>query len=155
MEQKNFKEISITELAKKAGVSRMAFYRNYNQKEDIITSYLNELFDEYSKQILGWQKIDNYESLLLYFSYFRKHDRLITNLIHSNLENLILERGIEYFNWLSHQSISKKSYSPIKKRYTIEFIAGGLFKVLLEWAKSGMKESNEDIAKLVCDIINT
>ena len=36
MEKKDFKEISITEITKKAGVSRMAFYRNYDEKEDII-----------------------------------------------------------------------------------------------------------------------
>lgn len=36
MEQKNFNEISITEVAKKAVVSRMAFYRNYNLMEDMI-----------------------------------------------------------------------------------------------------------------------
>jgi len=154
MEQKNFKEISITELTKKAGVSRMAFYRNYNQMEDIITSYLNELFEEYSKQILGLEKIDNYESLRLYFSYFRQHEKLIANLINSNLSNLILERCVEYFHWLSCEIVCKKSYSSTKERYTIEFIAGGLFKVLIEWAKSGMKENNEDMAELVCDIIN-
>ena len=69
MEKKNFKEISITEIAKKAGVSRMAFYRTYNMKEDIITTYIDELFQEYSKEILSDDKIDNYKNLLLYFSY--------------------------------------------------------------------------------------
>ena len=59
MEQKNFQEISITEIAKKAGVSRMAFYRNYNLMEDIIISHLDEFFEEYSKQILSREKINN------------------------------------------------------------------------------------------------
>ena len=47
MKKKNFKEISITEITNKAGVSRMAFYRNYNIKEDIITTYIDELLKEY------------------------------------------------------------------------------------------------------------
>ena len=36
MNKKDFDKITITELVKKAGVSRMAFYRNYNSKEDIL-----------------------------------------------------------------------------------------------------------------------
>lgn len=53
MEKKDFKEISITEITKKAGVSRMAFYRNYNQMEDIIINHLDEFLVEYSKQLLN------------------------------------------------------------------------------------------------------
>ena len=66
MEQKNFHEISITEIAKKAGVSRMAFYRNYNLIEDIIIAHLDEFFEDYSNQILSSEKINNHEVEHLY-----------------------------------------------------------------------------------------
>jgi len=155
MEQKNFKEITITEMAKKAGVSRMAFYRNYNVMEDIISCYLDELFQEYTNQILDLGEINTYESICLYFSYFRKHEKLMTNLINSNLTNLLLERCIKLFNTLCKESVCQKSFSPINKSYVIEFIAGGLYRLLIEWAKSGMKESDEDMAILVCNIVNT
>lgn len=155
MEQKNFKEITITEMAKKAGVSRMAFYRNYTVMEDIIICHLDELLQEYSKQILEFESIDNYESICLYFSYFRKHEKLITNLINSNLNNLLLDRCIKLFNTLCKESVCSKSFSPINKSYVVEFIAGGLYTLLIKWAKNGMKESDEDMATLVCNIINT
>lgn len=155
MEQKNFKEITITEMAKKAGVSRMAFYRNYNVMEDIIICYLDELLQEYSNQILDFGAIDNYESICLYFSYFRKHKKLMTNLINSNLTNLLLERCIKLFNTLCKESVCSKSFSPINESYVIEFIAGGLYTLLIKWAKNGMKESDEDMATLVCNIVNT
>ena len=32
MNEKNFKDITITEITEKAGVSRMAYYRNYTYK---------------------------------------------------------------------------------------------------------------------------
>lgn len=155
MEQKNFKEITITEMAKKAGVSRMSFYRNYNAMEDIIICYLDELLQEYSNQILDFGSIDNYESICLYFSYFRKHEKLMTNLINSNLTNLLLDRCIKLFNTLCKESVCSKSFSPINKSYVVEFIAGGLYTLLIKWAKNGMKESDEDMATLVCNIINT
>lgn len=155
MQQKNFKEITITEMTKKAGVSRMAFYRNYDVMEDIIICYLDELLQEYSSQILDLGEINTYESICLYFSYFRKHEKLMTNLINSNLTNLLLERCIKLFNTLCKESVCPKLFSPINKSYVIEFIAGGLYRLLIEWAKNGMKESDEDMATLVCNIINT
>lgn len=36
LEKKDLKQISISELVKKAGVSRNAFYRNYKSKEEIL-----------------------------------------------------------------------------------------------------------------------
>lgn len=39
MEKKDLKQISISELVKKAGVSRNAFYRNYKSKEEILEIY--------------------------------------------------------------------------------------------------------------------
>jgi len=153
MEKKDFKEISITEIAKKAGVSRMAFYRTYNIKEDIVATYIDELFQEYSNEILNHEKKDVYENLRLYFSYFRKHERLIYNLINSNLINIILEKCIESFHALSRDVACNKSFSQEKQKYWIEFIAGGLYHVLTEWAKSGMKESDDYMAKIVFDLI--
>jgi len=153
MEQKKFNEISITEIAKKAGVSRMAFYRNYNLMEDIIINYLDEFFEDYTKQILNSEKKDNYDNACMYFAYFRKHEKLITNLNNSNLTNLILERCTGFFHLLFENIVCEKSHSPEKERYIIEFLAGGVYKVLIEWAKSGMKESDEYMAKIVCDLM--
>ncbi|MGB8450790.1 MAG: TetR/AcrR family transcriptional regulator [Anaerocolumna sp.] len=148
MKKKNFKEITITEVCNRAGVSRMAFYRNYNIMEDIITDYLDELFEGYSKQILSCEDRYNKESVRLFFAYFREHNRLITNLISSNLNYLILERCIEFFYTLSRNIVCSDSHLPLKEKYIIEFAAGGLYKVLIEWAKNGMKESDGDMADI-------
>ena len=40
---KNYSDINISEIVKKAQVSRNSFYRNYNTKEDILNEYLDSL----------------------------------------------------------------------------------------------------------------
>ena len=42
MNEKDYKEITITELTQKAGTSRTAFYRNYQSKEDIMMEIMME-----------------------------------------------------------------------------------------------------------------
>lgn len=154
MEKKDFKNVSITEVSQKAGVSRMAFYRSYNIKEDIIATYIDELFQEYSKEIFGKKIVDNFDNLRLYFSYFRKHETLISNLIKSNLINMLLEKCIASFYTLSQDVACNKSYSPEKQKFWIQYIAGGLYNILIEWAKNGMKQSDEYMANIASDFIN-
>jgi len=43
MKTQDYNTITITDLTKKAGVSRMAYYRNYSSKEDIINTFANEV----------------------------------------------------------------------------------------------------------------
>ena len=40
MQKKRFEDISITEITKQAGVSRMAYYRNFKSKEDFLLRHL-------------------------------------------------------------------------------------------------------------------
>jgi AcrR family transcriptional regulator len=149
MEKKNFNEISITELTKKAGVSRMAYYRNYNIKEDIIVQYLDELFEEYLNARLSYEKIYIYQNVCLYFAYFRRHEKLILNLINSNLTHLILERYDKYLHVIFENMPLSQAASPEQDNYIIGYIAGGLYKVLIEWVKNGLKESDEEMAEII------
>ena len=153
MEQKNFKDISITELTKKAGVSRMAFYRNYTQMEDVIMLYLKEYLENYSKQLLNNKEFNTYQSARMYFACFRKQEKIITNLIRSNLSNLIFESSIEFFHAFSKNILCEKACSPEKRKYRAEFVVGGFYRVLIEWTKSGMTESDEDMADFVNEFI--
>ena len=45
MTEKNFNDISITDIVERAGVSRSAYYRNYSSKKDILNKYLNTIVE--------------------------------------------------------------------------------------------------------------
>ena len=50
MSKKDFNNIAITELSKKAGVSRLSFYRNFDSKEDIIKKWITTTTDNFLKE---------------------------------------------------------------------------------------------------------
>ena len=52
METKPYKEITITDITRKAGVSRMAYYRNYQDKDDILIDHLREQLEEATQVFL-------------------------------------------------------------------------------------------------------
>lgn len=150
MKKKDFKNISVTEVTKKAGVSRMAFYRNYQIMEDVIIDHLENMFNDYLT-LLMQQKISNYEMTRLYFYYFRQHQLFIATLLQARLTHLILEQSVEFLDEFSKLLICEIDCSPEFERYNIRFIAGGFFNVLMTWCEHGMVESDEQMAELVCE----
>lgn len=142
MQQKDYKEISITELAKKAGFCRMAFYRNYDSILDVIVDYLETnpfAFDDNLKR-------ENFvleRQIRKTFSYFRENKVLIDNLIKANLTYLFMDTLDKYF---------KNEYLPIINdlgfvdKYEISTFIGMCYKIIIDWAKTGMDENEMDKA---------
>jgi AcrR family transcriptional regulator len=152
MEITSFSDISITDITKKAGVSRMAYYRNYRSREDIIIQYLNALFQAYHEEIRSCGQVDVYTFAYRYFAYFRKHEVLIKNLLRSNLGNLLLERFDSYLVSIFAGLMQHNITSPQLKAYEVHFLAGGLYKILIEWVQNDMAQSDEEMAMLICKL---
>jgi hypothetical protein len=38
-------------------------------------------------------------------------------------------------------------------QYVIEYISGGLYKILISWARNGMKESDEYMAGIIVELM--
>ncbi|GAF13942.1 transcriptional regulator, TetR family [Bacillus sp. JCM 19045] len=150
MEQKSFHSISITELTKKAGFSRMTFYRNYGTKEAILLEQLQEK----TSQILAFfqtkQETRVSDFLILFFKTFRAEKRLILLLIQANLTHLLHEsfqRNAEALiqMYQQHGWFKNEQVEP----YKVHFIVGGLIEVLIKWAENDMQETNEGMAQIV------
>ncbi len=149
MEKEKFKDIAVTELTKKAGVSRMAFYRNYKTLEDIIVDYLDENFVGYADRLLPDKGENCRLSVKLFFTFFKSQAQLTRNLINAGLTHLLLESCSNFLRSLSRNIVCDRRLSPEIERYNIEFVAGGIYKVLIEWVKNDMKESEESMAGIV------
>ena len=51
LENNEYEDISIQDIVDKAGFSRMAYYRNFKDKNEIIDYYLDNLFSNYIKKL--------------------------------------------------------------------------------------------------------
>ncbi|HFI0633279.1 TPA: TetR/AcrR family transcriptional regulator [Streptococcus suis] len=47
IQQKEYEKITITDIAKRAGVTRISFYRNFESKDDILKQALERAFSVY------------------------------------------------------------------------------------------------------------
>ena len=73
MRKKSFHEIKITEICKKAGVSRLSYYRNFESKEDIVLYYFNNNFEKIIGKITMMESISYRELIEMLFLHFMEN----------------------------------------------------------------------------------
>ncbi len=96
---KPLSSISVTELTNRAGVSRMTYYRNYNSMSEILTRYLDGIFESYKRDVAGFGnpgKYNDYHIVLLCSQYFHTHKDFILCLLRCGMGDLLLSRLTKY-----------------------------------------------------------
>ncbi len=152
LETKEFNQINISEITKKAGVSRPAFYRNYQSKEAIIIDYLKELFDQLIFQIEQEKSQSKRERTHLFFIFFRTHRQMFQTFIKAKLSFLIYDVFLEYMDLFFRTQTTKIAKSDIQQKYFTSYIASGLFSVLIQWIESNCQESEVAMTNFIMSL---
>ena len=138
MKQKNYKDITVTEICEKAGVTRMSFYRSFKTKDDILKRW----FDSVSSRYLVDMDFDfnniSKEFLIDLFTYLEQYGEAYLAMYDSGLFYDFVKEQLEK-DIADHQ----KDIGDIYRSY---FLTGGIYSVFILWLKSGQKESPSEIA---------
>ena len=149
MKKQEFRAITVTKLTATAGVSRMAFYRNYGTTEDIIVDYLNETaFGIDKKNATKIMYLPN--TLRCTFEFFCQNHELMECLIRFHMTDLILNAIETHFKTTFYQLLYSYGF---QNEYEISALVGIFFKILIDWTKNGMTESLEQMVITVYAIM--
>lgn len=146
MGKKDFDKITISEIANRAGVSRMAFYRNYNSKEEIVSEIVERLLDVLTELYSDENCIKKpYEWYLKILSIIKENEFMVKLLLQADMLMEILEKK---------GSLIEQVYTPqnLSVHYRVIALESAVAKIILEWFETGMKESIEFIAELCAGI---
>lgn len=151
MGDKTFSSISVSDITSKANVSRMAFYRNYNAIEDILTEHLVEVVEEYrAKESDTESKTVFYEKkyMLRCFRFFYLHREFIDALITAGMGDLFLAKITEYLiqKWIDAEKGTRE------EKLRISAFAGAIYNMYREWSKGDFLELPEDVATILYDL---
>ncbi len=148
VQNKPIDKITITELVKKAGVSRTAFYRNYGTKEDV----LQEIARVISERL--WDAADKLEYAAdpyrLYFDCFYWLEKFAPTIKMLMKADLIAMFTVKISSFLEEV----RPASSVESHYTLLAVEGAFLKVALNWLNDGMKETKEYMADLCVKIFN-
>lgn len=146
MQDKPLPSISVTELAKKAGVSRTAFYNNYNCVEDVLIKHLDTCMDIIIQTLAvsGNQQIAIKQFVSCYFDMLAGNSQLLKNLESSGNFSI-------FASWLKgcfHGKLSKliKALGFVNN-YEVSACTGMFCELTRDWLTSGADKKSRDQAE--------
>lgn len=148
MEQKPYEEITITEIARKAGVSRMSYYRLYKSKDDILIQYADQVFSGFMEELKREKKMDRCLFSLRIFQLCRREHRLMKGVFNAMMYEQVLDRLIQYGTYLA-KAVFGMDMKDDWTDYWIHRIAGEYCLVLRRWVRRGMPETPEEMAQFM------
>lgn len=140
MEEKDFYKISISELCLKAGVSRMAFYNNYESKDELLRQIIyvetNKLIEKVGSP---FRKKTNKEWYIKMFECIQEENRYLNSIFNANFK-------YEYLNAINDLVLHDESFSA-KEKYIRIMWAGGVVNTIIHWLETDMKDSILEMAE--------
>jgi len=142
MGQKAYNDISIKDIAEKAGVGRATFYRYFKSKHEILEGY-------FKKETLSFPSVpdvrplrpdDYYEFVFHAFSRLKDNRVVLQRLMDAHLEFLYLD----FVNEAMREFFEEKQFET--SGYSSYYATGSLFNVSLQWIKNGCRDSVKRMA---------
>ncbi|WP_057895151.1 TetR/AcrR family transcriptional regulator [Lacticaseibacillus brantae] len=148
IEKKDFDAISVSELTKVAGISRMTFYRHYGNVADVLSQELARLvamLPEYKH--LPVQEYG--AAMMFYMRFFSEHAEFLQLLLKAGQEAMLRQAVMTVMTNLAASKESLQNFTDAEKRYYILYQAAGLDSVIIDWLAHGQQETPEQMATFI------
>ena len=142
LEVKEYSDISIQDIVDKAGFSRMAYYRNFRNTDEILDYYLST----HTETFLKSGHIDL--ATLGIRGYFDAIFEKISNEGAKKFIQLLFNRGLIIYLYKAFITYIYPEMDE-EKTYYSRFIAGGVFSICMRWLKMGCKETPKELTGIV------
>jgi len=150
LETKEYRKIKVSDIIRSANISRMTFYRYYENLYDALCDYLNIIVTGYMIESGNnddpelYMKLDHIEFSL---NYFDRYARYFLILNRHGLYSILIDAVNEFM---------MKNIFPRKKLHMYELYAyaGALLNSFLKWEEDGKRESAYNVASMIYRLFN-
>ena len=150
MKQKDFTEISVSDLQKASGVSRATFYRLFDNVQDVLAFKCEELAitlqNEYKKN-----KPEERENFILFsLRYWLDNYAFLDAIFKCNRADILQQSLTAHSEYL----VANFHFDNLSEReldYIVSASMGILSSILMTWIKHGKQESAEQLFMLFCN----
>ncbi|MFS0941369.1 TetR/AcrR family transcriptional regulator [Enterococcus thailandicus] len=170
LSQKNFDKISVTEICDEAHVSRVTFYKNFVDRQDVLNQIINEftkkLDNVFSNRInvlnpIDFSNINVFKSSLmphvLEIISFLYHEKdiiqvFMTTSSEVDILKIIYDLFLTHFKtWLPQKF--HLNYSPETLNQYCDFLTRGSALLIGNWFRKNFKQSPQEITTILVNMI--
>ncbi|WP_057490005.1 TetR/AcrR family transcriptional regulator [Streptococcus orisasini] len=148
LEKNSFDEITISEIASYADLSRSTFYRYFKNKKSIVEFFIQYLLDDYLLIVSDNSITDFISLLIVYFEFWNTNKRYLMLLKKHNLLDFALNVERKYFlNILPTMDLPWHNNGAEDELFADLMVMGGVWNVALYWLENDTKLNPTYIAK--------
>lgn len=149
LQTEKYEDISVCDICKKAGVSRMSFYRNFNSKDELTKKAFDYIVKRIQDNVNQKNNVNIYNVVKGCFEIFKDYKDIIFSLQNTEIfHSIIAESSLEVQEKFNIDYISKSS------KYVPLFYISAVYFVIINWLKNGATETPDEMARLVTTLIN-
>ena len=152
MDEKNYMDITVTEIIGRAGVARASFYRNFNSISDVIDALVQDATDEIVEDIfpiLSGTDERTWREFL--FSHFYRFSKMKNDMRKIGPENMSV-----IFTRMTDRIRQRERDLPqetIREKYRAGAKWGLINNILQKWLDTGAEETPEEMIDYIMSFI--
>lgn len=152
LKTQSLERITVSTLCEKAEINRATFYRHYNDCYDVIDEIEREMLNELLPLIENCNQDDIF---FIITDNIKKHCEIYTSISSANCDPYFSEKIMRlcYKEKQEHIKTAFPNLSETQCHWLYEYFAHGCAGVISCWIANGLKESTNDIAKFISQII--
>lgn len=156
LKMRSFEQIKVSDLAKKARLSRRSFYNHYNSKEDFLRESILIIFDDITK-ILNNDLL--YEEVVLkeMLSYMYTNKEIIKSFVcfFPNIDNIIKDyiKGMIIHSDIPDLEKQLETAYQIPYSFALDIYISTIESIILNWIDNDFTEEPEEIAKYITSVV--
>ncbi|GEO66803.1 TetR/AcrR family transcriptional regulator [Levilactobacillus spicheri] len=147
LETTDLKRITVTQVVKRAGVSRMAFYRNFTTLDDLLRAYFEPAiaarFRDVSDHVPADQKL---ATIGAFFTEFAPMLRLATERGFEHIIRTAFDQNMTAFYQVT---LAQTALTSAQRTYWTRFMSAGVYAIWREWLLDGQREPLTTIHDLI------
>lgn len=149
LETKDLKDITVTQVVKRAGVSRMAFYRNFETLDDVLIAYIEPKINVSFENIIN--RLPQDQKLNALGTLFEEISDTLKMAVNKHYESIIQNIFNKNMTKFYDQTIDWSQFTAMQRKYWVKFMSAGVYAIWREWLISGQTEDINDIHVLLAD----
>ncbi|WP_026884158.1 TetR/AcrR family transcriptional regulator [Clostridium akagii] len=152
--ENGYENINITDIVNLANIGRSTFYRNFDNKDDVLRFKCDQKCKELKEFLLEYQNKNKIPAGPLctkpFFTFWFKNSIVIELLIKINRVDLLNESYADILREYYNENTTSLDEMPLKYAdYILVANVGSSISVLVQWIKSGKRDSPDDLSKIV------
>mgnify|MGYP003362789728 CR=1 FL=1 len=147
LQTKDLSDITVTQVVKRAGVSRMEFYRNFETLADILTAYFKPAIDARFDDIR--QQVDVAQKQAAISQFFKDYADLLRLASERGFELVIQQLFAANMQQLYAELLAPLALTESQRKYWPEFMSAGVYAIWRTWLISDQPETLATIHQLL------